>query len=408
MSRNKTITIFTGYYAPEDTAIGLYTSQFALFLSKKGYSVSVITGFPYYPNWEILNEYKNKSSYFNEIIDGIKIFRYKQYVPKNVTFIGRIKLMTTHLWGSYINSRKIKETDLVICIVPPTLSIIAAAILVRKTKAKLWVHVQDFEFDLAFQSGILNEKIVGVFFKKLVFSLEKTLLKKADIISAISLNMVKKTTEKTKKKEAYFFPNWVSLKNINPSIAKQHRYINKEKFTLLYSGNVGEKQNWALLELLAKKLMPFNVDIIIVGNGSYIEKLKHNLAPFDFVCFYEPIPYEGLNDLLCSADVHFLFQKSGVMDTVMPSKILGMMASGKPSIITGNEFSEVARIYNENNLEGFFCSDDIDPILNFIKKIKTNKENAIPNDLGSKEFVLEHFSEEKILQKFEEKIASIL
>ena len=32
----------------------------------------------------------------------------------------------------------------------------------------------------------------------------------------------------------------------------------------------------------------------------------------------------------------------------MPSKILGMMASGKPSVITGNKDSEVAKNFKEN------------------------------------------------------------
>ena len=71
MNTTKNITIFTGNYAPEDTAIGLYTSQFATFLSNKGYAVSVITGFPYYPQWKIAENYCNKNTYFNEIIDDI-------------------------------------------------------------------------------------------------------------------------------------------------------------------------------------------------------------------------------------------------------------------------------------------------------------------------------------------------
>jgi colanic acid biosynthesis glycosyl transferase WcaI len=53
--------------------------------------------------------------------------------------------------------------------------------------------------------------------------------------------------------------------------------------------------------------------------------------------YYPPVPYEELNDLLCRFAC--AFQKNAVVDTVMPSKILGMMASAKPSIVTGNEYS---------------------------------------------------------------------
>jgi colanic acid biosynthesis glycosyl transferase WcaI len=408
MSAKKNITIFTGNYAPEDTAIGLYTSQFAVFLSNKGYNVSVITGFPYYPKWEIAKEYVNKSTYFNEIINNIKVFRYKQYIPKSVSFIGRIKLMLSLLWGNYNNSKKIKETDLIICIVPFTLSIISATLLAKKTKSKLWIHIQDLEFDLAFQSGLINSSFLGKVIKKIVFSFEKFLLKRATIISTISFNMIEKTKEKTNFESIYYFPNWISSKNINPDIAEQHPYINKDKFTLLYSGNIGEKQDWKLFVSLCQELNSEDIEIVIVGNGAFVEKLKSKLSVFNFIRFYEPIPYSDLNDLLCSADLHFLFQKTDVLDTVMPSKILGMMASGKPSIITGNKNSEVSKIFNENNIDGYFYSDDIEPILNFIKNKKMNKENNSTDNENAKEYVFEKFSEEKILENFEKEIQKVL
>ena len=408
MIHKKTITLFTGNYAPEDTAIGLYTSQFALFLSSKGYDVSVITGFPYYPKWEIAHDYKNKSTYFNEIINGIPVYRYKQFVPQNVTFIGRIKLMLSLFWGNYINSKKIKQTDLVICIVPFTISVLTAYFLAKKTKAKLWVHVQDFEFDLAFQSGVLHSSILGKIIKRAVFSFEKYLLKKADVLSTISFNMIEKAKEKTNFESIYYFPNWISSKNINPNNAKQHPFINKDKFTLLYSGNIGEKQDWNLFEKLCQNLISENIEIVIVGNGAYVEKLKTRLLKYGFIRFYEPIPYCDLNNLLCSADLHFLFQKTDVLDTVMPSKILGMMASGKPSIITGNKNSEVAKIFTENEIDGYFYSDEIDPILNFIKNQKDNKTSFLPYSEKAKNYVLESFSEEKILEKFEVKIKILI
>ena len=408
MSSKKTITLFTGNYAPEDTAIGLYTSQFAVFLSNKGYDVSVITGFPYYPKWQIAEEYQNKSTYFNEIINGITVLRYKQFIPKNVSFVGRIKLMLSLLWGNYINSKKIKQTDLVICIVPFTLSVLTAYLLARKSKAKLWVHVQDFEFDLAFQSGVLHSSFLGKVIKKSVFSFEKYLLKKADILSTISFNMIEKSKQKTAFNTIYYFPNWISSKNINPNIAKQHPFINKDKFTLLYAGNIGEKQDWKLCENVCEKLNAEDVEIVIVGNGAYVEKLKAKLLKFNCIRFYEPIPYSDLSDLLCSADLHFLFQKTDVLDTVMPSKILGMMASGKPSIITGNKDSEVSRIFTTNQIDGYFHRNEIEPILNYIKKQQNNKTALLNYDEKAKNYVLDNFSEENILKNFEAKIKEVL
>jgi colanic acid biosynthesis glycosyl transferase WcaI len=408
LNSKKTITIFTGNYAPEDTAIGLYTSQFATFLSNKGYDVSIITGFPYYPKWKIAENYNDKNTYFNEIIDGIKVFRYKQFMPTKVTFLGRIKLMLSLTWGSFQNTKKIKETDLVICLVPLTLLIIPAYILAKRKKAKLWIHVQDFEFDLAFQSGLLNSNFIGKLIKKVVLFFETILFNKANLISSISYNMMEKAIEKTKFKSVFYFPNWVSVNNINPSIAKHNNYINLSKFTLLYSGNVGEKQDWEFFEEFCKKIKGEDIEIVIVGDGAYLKKLQEKSAVFPFVKFYEPVPYNELNNLLCSADIHFLFQKTDVQDTVMPSKILGMMASGKPSIITGNKNSEVAKIFKENKLEGFFSENDSKSIIDYLLKIKSEKNLASQIGEKAKHFVLENFSETTILECFEAKLNEII
>jgi colanic acid biosynthesis glycosyl transferase WcaI len=409
LNTTKNITIFTGNYAPEDTAIGLYTSQFATFLSNKGYAVSVITGFPYYPQWKIAENYCNKNTYFNEIIDGITVFRYKQFVPTKVTFLGRIKLMLSLTWGSFQNIKKIKETDLVICLVPLTLSILPAYILAKRKNAKLWIHVQDFEFDLAFQSGLLNANFFGNLIKKTVLRFETFLFNKATIISSISYNMMEKALEKTKFKSIFYFPNWVSVNNINPTIAKQHNYINPDKFTLLYSGNVGEKQDWHFFENFCKEINGDNdIEIVIVGDGAYMQKLKAKLKALSFIKFYEPVPYDELNNLLCSANVHFLFQKTDIQDTVMPSKILGMMASGKPSVITGNKYSELAKNFKENNLSGFFSENNTKQVVDYLLEIKKDKNIASQIGEKAKHFVLENFSENTILENFEAKIKEII
>lgn len=408
MDTKKTITIFTGNYAPEDTAIGLYTSQFATFLSNKGYDVSVITGFPYYPKWKITETYNYKNTYFTETIDGITVFRYKQFVPTKVNFFGRIKLMLSLTWGSFQNSKKIKKTDLVICLVPLTLSILPAYILAKKKKAKLWIHVQDFEFDLAFQSGLLNTNFLGNLIKKTVLHFETFLFNKANIISSISYNMMEKAIGKTKFKSIFYFPNWVSVNNINPTIAKQHKYINPDKFTLLYSGNVGEKQDWLFFENFCKEINGEDIEIVIVGDGAYMQKLKAKLIAFSFIKFYEPVPYNELNNLLCSVDIHFLFQKTDVQDTVMPSKILGMMASGKPSIITGNKDSEVAKIFKENNLSGFFSENNTKQVIDYLLEIKNEKNIALQIGEKAKHFVIDNFSENTILENFEAKVNEII
>jgi colanic acid biosynthesis glycosyl transferase WcaI len=406
----KKITIITAFFYPEDTAIGLYTTQFSKFLSEIGYEVKIITGFPNYPQWKIREEYSNLPSFYIENMDDIEIIRYKQYVPEKVTFKGRILMMLSLFYGTLRNLNKIKETDLVICIVPFTISILPALLLSKLKKAKLWVHVQDFEFDLALDSGIINNKsYLSKIVNSIIILFERKMLNASNIVSSISFSMLSKIKEKSCHKEPYYFPNWVSFSKINPEISSKHPLINSRKFTLLYSGNIGEKQDWAFLEKLCEIINPDeNIEIVIVGDGGFKDTLKLRLESYIFVKFFDPVPYEELNDLLCSADVHFLFQKTDVINTIMPSKILGMMASNKPSIISGNKDSEVLTIVNQSKGGFYFSENNILLVYETIILLKNDPIISKSTGDNARSYIISKFAENKILDDFQNKIKAVL
>ncbi len=395
----KTITIIGINYSPEDTAIGLYSTQLAEFLSNNGFKVNIITGFPYYPSWQINKSYQNKRTFLKENINNITIYRYKQYVPKSPTFFKRILHLIDFTLGSSINIFKIKKTDLVLCIVPFTSTIIPGKILAKIKKAKLWVHIQDFEFDAALESNLTNKK--NIIFK-IIFKVEKILLNKADALSSISHAMFNKLEQKNKKQiPTYLLPNWVDVDFINPNNALTHQHLDSNKFKVLYAGNIGEKQDWDFFLQLAKRLQNnIKVELIIVGNGAKKNWLLNKLGNYKNIKYYNPVAYSELSDLLCSADVHILFQKDNIIDTVMPSKILAMMASQKPSIISGNPQSEVATVIKESQGGFYFKSDDLDGVLSSILMLSQNKDDAKIFGINARKYVSENFSSQKILGQF--------
>ncbi len=409
MKKNKSITVITAFFFPEDTAIGLYTSQFSSYLAEKGFTVKIITGFPNYPQWKIFESYKNLPSFYSETVNGIEIIRFKQFIPTKINFRARVLMMLSLFFGTFLNLRKIKNSDLVICIVPFTISILPALVLSKLKKAKLWIHIQDFEFDLALDSGIINNyNPLFRILKKGIYSFEKTMLNSAAVVSSISFSMLEKIKEKSEHKNPYFFPNWVSSEKINPNTYTQHPFLNKIKYSLLYSGNIGEKQDWLICEALCELIkVSDEIEIVIVGDGAYAKNLKKNLQKFNFVKFYPPVPFEELSNLLCSANAHFLFQKQEVIDTIMPSKILGMMASARPSLISGNANSEVSKIMSQSNGGYFFTENNAAEIYSCILTLK-NTQNTDSMGQSAREFATTTFSEQQILNDFYTKIKTLI
>ena len=402
MSTIKNITFISLNFAPEDTAIGLYSTQWVEYLKNAGYNVTIVTGFPYYPQWKISEEYRGKKWFLREKINDATVLRYKQYVPKRPTFFKRIVHLLDFTMGSFFNLFKIKECDLVISIVPFTTSVMLGYIQKKRFKTKLWVHIQDFEFDAALQTG-MGKKMNLAF--SMLFKLEKWLFSKADLGSTISQSMLKLLGEKSNS-EQFFLPNWIDEDSINPDKSKPHKYMSSSKTKILYSGNIGDKQDWEVFVRFCKDLNAEEYEIILVGHGSKKEWVLEQVAQLKHVKYYPPVPFEELSDLLCSTDVHILFQKPEVIDTVMPSKVLGMMASGKPSIIIGNEKSEVKSIFNKSN-SGFYFTKYSSELIDALRELYSSNDNAISTKLNSREYVIENFSKEKILSKTLEKLREL-
>lgn len=402
-SLSKKITIIGINYYPEDSAIGLYTTQKAEDFASKGHQVTVITGFPYYPQWEIQEKYKSKPYFLSETINGVNVLRCRQYVPTNPTFFKRIIHLISFTLGSFINIFRVSKPDLVISIVPFTSSILLGWFLKLRYKSKLWVHVQDFEFDAALQTGVSN-KGKGIY--SFLFKLEKWLFSKADVSSTISDSMLSRLETKTNS-ERFFLPNWIDEKKINPETAIQHKYLISNKLKILYSGNIGDKQDWNVFVQFCNDLDDTKYEVIIVGDGAKKAWLIEQIKKLNVISYYPPVEYEELSSLLCSADLHILFQKSDVIDTVMPSKILGMMASGKPSLVLGSEYSEVKTIF-ENSKAGLFYNNYSKSLINELDKLMNDPLECKKMGEDARNFVISNFSKQYVLSRMIQKVDSLL
>ncbi|MCF7559608.1 WcaI family glycosyltransferase [Sabulilitoribacter multivorans] len=399
---NKKIIIIGINYYPEDSAIGLYTTQKAEYLAQNGFDVTVITGFPYYPQWKIRENYKAKPYLAREVINGVKVLRSKQYVPSNPTFSKRIIHLISFTFGNFLNLFRVTKPDIVISIIPFTTSALLGWFLKLRYKSKLWVHIQDFEFDAAIDSGLLNGNVKNLF--KILISIEKWILSKADIVSTISHGMMSKLNEKTNTR-TYYLTNWIDVSLFVKTESNVHPYLESNSFKILYSGNIGAKQDWGFFLKFVKEIEKIpNIEVILVGEGAEKEKVLSFIQSYNFVKHYNLVPFEELPLLLSGADLHILFQKTDVIDTVMPSKLLGMMASGKPSIVTGNLKSEVATIFNESKGGYYSNGSSVKEVIDFISNLIINDELREELGYNAQTYVNRNYSQKEVLDKFRKEL----
>src|SRR5882757_6334039 len=195
-------------YAPDLTGIGKYTGEMGSWLAKNGHSVDVITGMPYYPQWQINSSYKKKW-WHKEYIDGVKVYRCPLYVPRKVSSVKRIMhefsfvLSTLPVW---IKKLFTKKYDVVISISPPFHLGILPLLYSRLRRTKIVTHVQDLQVDVAKELCMIsNQRLL-----KFMFSMEKFILKGSSAVSTISRGLLKKIKNKgIIAANCLLFPNWV-------------------------------------------------------------------------------------------------------------------------------------------------------------------------------------------------------
>jgi putative colanic acid biosynthesis glycosyltransferase WcaI len=228
------------------------------------------------------------------------------------------------------------KPDVVILIAPTLFCSPQALCIARLSRAVAWLHVQDFEVDVAFQLRDFSSHSL----KPWARVLESSLLRKFDRISTISPRMVEQLSAKgVDPARGVLFPNWVDTSVIYPMSApsplRRELGIPPQAIVALYSGNMGKKQGLDLLIEASRKLASrTDIQFVFCGDGSYRETFVQMTKDARNVVILPLQPTERLNDLLNLADIHLLPQLADAADLVMPSKLTGMMASGRAIVAT--------------------------------------------------------------------------
>jgi colanic acid biosynthesis glycosyl transferase WcaI len=324
-------------YAPENIGVGKFTSEMCTSLTLRGHSIQIVTAPPYYPMWSVPVPYSGVR-YKTEIIDGVTVSRCPLYVPRKPTGLRRLIHHASFAISSapiVIHIVKRFKPDVVFAVVPSILSAPVAILAAKIAGASSWLHVQDFEIDAAFELGLLSSEKL----RYLALLQERRILRSFDRVSSISPRMVAKLIEKGgDPAQTIEFRNWVDTSFITPSDRMtSHRAIlgiDERTIVALYSGNMAAKQGVEYLADAARRLATIanNVLVLLCGAGPMRAHLEMAVAGLPNVRFLDLQPAARLSELLATADIHLLPQRLEATDLVLPSKLGGMLASGRPIV----------------------------------------------------------------------------
>jgi colanic acid biosynthesis glycosyl transferase WcaI len=335
-------------FAPELTGIGKYTGEMAAWFAARGHDVSVITTRPYYPGWQRTPGFA-AWTWRSELWQGCRVTRCPLYVPRRPNGLQRI-LHLASFGLSSIPAAALRvmrgKADIVAVMAPTLFSVPTALAAARLLSAKAWLHVLDLEVDAAFELGFIRSRaLIGVARK-----IERMLLRRFDLVSTISSRMSEAIARKgVADDRLMLFPNWVDTNQFrpldNPLPLRQELGIPDARCVALYSGSMGKKQGLEHVISAARRLaaQPHSPLFLLAGAGPVRTELEQSARDLPNVRFLPLQPAERFNEFLNVADIHLLPQRRDASDLVMPSKLLAMLATGRPVIATAPTRSEIAR-----------------------------------------------------------------
>jgi glycosyltransferase involved in cell wall biosynthesis len=160
-------------------------------------------------------------------------------------------------------------------------------------------------------------------------------------------------------------PNWVDCSAVRPLAYSAFRERFGEKFVVMYSGNLGFAQPLEVV-LEAAGLLREERDLVFVfvGDGAskpFLEE-RARCERLSNVVFLPYQPKEALSASLSAADLHLVPLRRGLAGLMVPSKVYGVLAAGRPFVAMMEEHAEVARMARRSDV-GFVSPPDDAPAL---------------------------------------------
>lgn len=342
------IVLVSMNFSPELTGVGKYSGEMVDGLLARGHEVSVVCAPPYYPTWTVAPGHSAGAYSVEQPKPGLTVYRCPIWIPKRLGGLTRLLHLASFALSSMPVVFKLVgwQPRVVMAVAPGFFCAPAAWLAARLAGAKAWLHIQDFEIDAAFELGMLKQP----WLRSLAQRAERTMLRRFDAVSTISSRMMRLLAAKgVPMQKTELLPNWVdatALGAADGAVAlRQSLGIAPSQVVCLFSGTLNRKQGVGVLVEAARQLQDDpRIVIVIGGNGEMRASLEAAAQGLPNVRFMDLLPAAQLGALLNMADIHLLPQLRGAADLVMPSKLGGMLASGRPVIASAAPGTEIAAV----------------------------------------------------------------
>jgi glycosyltransferase involved in cell wall biosynthesis len=153
----------------------------------------------------------------------------------------------------------------------------------------------------------------------------------------------------------------------------------RRAFIVMYSGNMGLAHEFDTVLDAARLLDEEDFLFLFAGEGKRMDEVREGVKRRGLkrVRFLKSQPIERLSESLASADVHLITMRPNVEGLVVPSKIYGILASGRPAAMVGPRDNEIAGLLDSSRSGIVIPNGDAAGLADYLRRLRNHPDLAL-------------------------------
>ena len=399
------ILIISQYFWPETFRVNDIVEH----LRKKNIQVDILTGYPNYPIGKLIPQFKKNPIKYSSF-HGAKIYRVPIYLRRKGSeinlFLNYISFVFSAIIFGYFYIRKNKYDIVFSFATSPITSSIPAIFFSKINNCKSYIWVLDLWPDILKELKIINNKLFYYFFRILIIKVYLSF----SFVLVQSNTFLKRFKYYGVKKNISYFPSWSEFTGKDKITKDNITQFNPKdgKLNILFTGNIGEVQNFQNILKAALVLKKYNIRWIIVGTGRKLPELKDfcNKYKINNVFFLGQKKQSLIPYYYNIADILFISLKYGnAISSTIPGKLQSYLYANK--YILGFIDGEAKKVILDSKIGSVVPPNNYRMLVKEIIKLEKNRSLLkIPNNAGIN-FLKVNFNKQIILNNLLNKFISV-
>lgn len=399
------ILLLPAYFYPEQAASSYLGDNIRQAMCEAGCALELYAPMPTRGiSKEVREEYKKRK--VEHWHDGkLEIHRFSMYGEGKNPILRALRYV--FCWcAQFWKGLRAKDIDLIYLASTPPIQGVLGGLLKKIKKVPFVYNLQDIFPDSLAGTGLAKK---GGLLWKIGRVIEDFTYRNADKIIVISedfkRNIMAKGVPEEKIVVVY---NWVDEEAVKHVPREENKLfdaygLDRSKFYITYSGNIGLTQNMDMLLEVAKELETEEPDIqfVLIGEGAYKKRVQEIIAEKSIgnVTLLPFQPYEDISHVFSLGDAGLVISKPGVGENSVPSKTWSILSASRPVLANFDE-NELKSIVNDNQCGIFTKAGDKEAFKQAILDLYHDRARCEQLGRNGREFILKNLTRAVGTQKY--------